>query len=206
MDIFAKIKDWSQNRRDKKAGKLADDYADIVSLYRKGIITVKGTGQSITDIHAEVKSRVRVPIKVVVTHGTYFVSTGNHQNMVTRKKYRFELDPMGSRTIHVPAACINANLPIPQDKDGFKGVSQVPDKLSKFLEAAQDEDPMVVQAGVWAITDGYTARQIQQHLRIRRSDRYGSAGSMHDAGAAISDSQISRAKAILDKLGIKTGL
>ncbi len=206
MAIFAKIKDWSQTRRDRKAGRLADDFTDIVSLYRKGIIGVKATGQSITDIHAEVKSRVRVPLKVAVAHGTYFVSTGNHQNMVTRRRYRFDLDPMESRTIHVPAACINANLPIPQEKDGFKGVSRVPDKLSKFLEAAQDEDPMVVQAGVWAITDNYTAHQIQQHLRLRQSDRYGSVGSMHDAGAAISDSQIARAREILNRLEIRTNL
>jgi hypothetical protein len=209
MKLIAWIGDWINRRRDKKARKLPDDYNDLVSLFRKGIVSARGTGQSISDIRAEIISRVRLPVKVLVKHGTYFVSEGAHQNMVTRKEYRFVLDPLEARSIQVPASCINAALPIPGGNDKFRGVSRVSRNLSRFLEAVEGEDAMTIQAGVWAITDNYTASQIQQHLRIRRSSRTGicfDSNSYTDGGPAISSSKINRAKEILNELGIRTNL
>jgi hypothetical protein len=212
MHLLTSFKEWLQNRRDSRAKHLPDDYADIVTLHRKGIVRAKGNGQSITDIRAEITSRVRVPIKVVVPHGTYFVSTGSHQNMVTRREYRFELDPLETEHIRVPASCINANLPIPKDSDGFLGVSRVSANLTRFLQAAEGEDAMTVQAGVWAITDGYTGSQVQQHLRRRSSRGFGGLNIpsmsryMPDEGSAVSDYNIRRAREILKQLKIRTNL
>jgi hypothetical protein len=140
--------------------------------------------------------------------------------MVTRREYRFVLDPLDTEHIRVPASCINANLPIPRDSDGFHGVSRVSKDLTRFLQAAEGEDAMTVQAGVWAITDGYTGSQVQQHLRVRRTSRYGGLGSlsglggfpsslshlMPDDGSAVSDHNIRRAREILAKLNIRTNL
>jgi hypothetical protein len=206
MNIISNIKKWFQNRRDRKAKGLPGGYIDIVDLYRKGIVTAKGTGQSITDISAEIISRVTLPLKVSVPHGTYFVSRGNHQNMVTRRKYQFDLRPLGTEHIRVPAACINASLPIPSERDRFSGVARVADNVRRFMEAAEGEHAMVIQAGVWALTDGYSRERIQRTLRTRRvSSRYGAslAGAMGtDEGPAISSAQIDRAKTILDRLKI----
>lgn len=218
MNLLTSFKEWLQSWRDSRAKRLPDDYADIVTLHRKGIIWAKGSGQSITDIRAEITSRVRVPVKVLVPHGTYFVSTGSHQNMVTRREYRFELDPLETEYIRVPASCINANLPIPKDSDGFHGVSRVSTKLTRFLQAAEGEDAMTVQAGVWAITDGYSGSQVQQHLRKRSSRGFGGLSGlsglnipgmdqfMSDEGSAVSDFNIRRAREILEQLKIRTNL
>jgi hypothetical protein len=210
MNLITAIKNWFQERRNRKAKALPDGYTDVVALYKMGLLSAKGRGQSITDITADITSRVNVRLKVSVAHGTYFVSRGNHQNMVTRQKYQFDLRPLGSERIRVPASCINAALPIPNEKDKFSGVSRVPDKVRRFLEAAEGEDAMVIQAGVWALTDGYSRQRIQSTLRKRRvSTHYGIpldgiTGS--DEGPAISIAEIERAKAILDRLGISHNL
>lgn len=204
------IKKWFQARRDHRAESLPEGYNDIVDLYKKGLVFAKGTGQSITDISAEITNRANSPLKVSVPHGTYFVSRGNHQNMVTRRKYEFELDPLDTENIRVPASCINASLPIPSEKDRFSGVSRVPNNVRRFMEAAEGEDAMVIQAGVWALTDGFSRQRIQRTLRTRRvSTRYGMhiPGMLNtDEGPAISDAQIDRAKVILDNLKIRHNL
>jgi hypothetical protein len=75
------------------------------------------------------------------------------------------------------------------------------------MEAAEGEDAMVVQAGVWALTDGYSRQQIQRTLRTHRV-RYGGLTAMGgtDEGPAISNAQIDRAKAILGRLGVRNNL
>ena len=107
----------------------------------------------------------------------------------------------------MPASCINASLPIPKESDRFRGVSRVSENVRRFMEAAEGEEAMVVQAGVWALTDGYSRSRIQQTLRTRRV-RYGAnAGSSgSDEGPAISIAQIDKAKAILTRLGIRNNL
>ncbi len=194
MRMFEKIRKWFQDRRDRKAQALPTGYSDVVLLYRKGLISAKGTGQSITDIRAAITSRVTLPLKVRIPHGTYFVSSGNHQNMVTRQVYEFSLAPQDTRSISVPATCINANLPVPSDNDRFSGVAHVSTSVSKFLEAAEGEDAMTIQAGVWALTDGYSGDQVRTHLVAR--DQYGRTRQ------AISDQQIDRARGILDRSGL----
>jgi hypothetical protein len=207
MNILSPIKRWFLGRRDRKAKSLPAGYVDVVDLYAKGLVSAKGTGQSITDISAEIRSRVSVPLKVAVAHGTYFVSRGNHQNMVTRRRYQFDLRAKGTEHIRVPASCINASLPIPKESDRFSGVSRVPTDVRRFMEAAEGEEAMVIQAGVWALTDGYSRSQIQGTLRTRRV-RYGGLSDFGgtDEGPAISSSQIDRAKAILTHLGIRNNL
>jgi hypothetical protein len=75
------------------------------------------------------------------------------------------------------------------------------------MEAAEGEDAMVIQAGVWALTDGYSRAQIQRTLRTRRV-RYGITVGLGaaDEGPAISNAQIDKAKSILARLGIRNSL
>jgi hypothetical protein len=171
---------------------------DLVDLYKKGFVNPQARGRSITWIDAEVESLIRKRVWVVVRPGTYFRSSGAHQNMVTRTTHRFRLQPCAVVRIQVPASCINARCPIPGEHDRFRGVAKAKKDLVRFLEKAEREDPMVVQAGVWAITDDYTKADVQRKLFVR--DGHGRTW------AAVSDQQVARAKWILDRLRISNYL
>ena len=158
-------------------------------------VTVEGTGQDITKVKIRIVNNTNKALKVSVPPGLYFVSTGNHQNMVTRKEYTFIIAAKSANEISIDAACINAVRPIPNKNDKFKGVARVSSDLARFLEASQGTGAMIVQAGVWALTDGYTAREIQTHLVSR--DQYG------NTTAAVSMDDIVKAREILNSLGIK---
>ena len=171
---------------------------DLVFLHEKGFVRAHATGQSITEIRAEVESLIDRPVGVVIKPGTYFVAQGNYQNMVTRDELSFTLDPRSTTQLSVDASCINAQLPIPGETARFEGVKRVSHTLVRFLNAAQHADPMVVQAGVWAITDKYSKRDVQERLitQDRRGNRIG----------AVSDADVARAAEILDEVGIKHNL
>jgi hypothetical protein len=207
IEILKKLR---TRRRERRAEELPDDYIDLLLLSANGLVTVSAIGEAITSITAKVTSRVARSLRVVIVPGTCFVSSGNHQNMAARRSCRFELGPSTTERVFVPATCINAKLAIPSNTDRFSGVRRPSASLQKFFEAAQNEDAMVIQAGAWAITDGYTKAQVQAHLRSRHvSTVYGipipgMQGS--DRGPAISDADIARARAILNQLGIRSRL
>ena len=190
-----RIKERRIDRRTAKAAGLREDETyDLIFLHERGFVRARGTGQSITEIYGKVENLIRKKLKVVVNPGTYFLSSGSHQNMVTRTEYTFTLWPCSTQHLGIQASCINANRPIPGQSDRFYGVARVSDDLARFLEATQDTDPMVVQAGVWAITDGYSAHDVQ--TRLVAHDQYGNTRQ------AVSDAQIAEARRILDRLGI----
>ncbi len=189
------VKERRIDRRTAKAVDLQEDEIyDLIFLHERGFVRARATGQSITDIYAKVENLIRKKLKVVVKSGTYFLSSGSHQNMVTRTEYTFTLWPCRTQHLGIQASCINASRPIPGQSDRFYGVARVSDDLARFLEATQDTDPMVIQAGVWAITDGYSARDVQTRLVAR--DQHGNNRQ------AVSDAQIAEARRILDRLGI----
>jgi hypothetical protein len=189
------IKERRINQRTEKAAKLREDETyDLIFLHERGFVRARATGQSITEIYAKVENLIRKKLKVIVKPGTYFLSSGSHQNMVTRTEYTFMLWPCSTQHLGIKSSCINASRPIPGRSDRFYGVARVSDDLARFLEATQDIDPMVVQAGVWAITDGYSAHDVQTRLVAR--DQYGNTRQ------AVSNAQITEARRILDRLGI----
>lgn len=200
------FKKWGNELKEKKIERLTTRAADIkedtpydlIFLHEKGFVRAKGTGQDITMIYAVVENLIRKMLKIVVTPGTYFVSSGVHQNMVTRKEYAFELYPCSKLNLGIQAACINANSPIPGKKDRFYGVKRVSDDLTRFLEATSNSEPMVVQAGVWALTDGYSGHDVQTKLVVQ--DQFG------NKRPAVSWAQIAEARSILNRLGIRHNL
>jgi hypothetical protein len=181
-----------------------EGFVDIFGLHRSGDIRIRGWGQTITNIKVEIENRTNSSIRVYIPHGTYFVANGNHQNMVTRYDHSFTISARSHTQLDIPAACINANLPIPNLNDGFGGISRVSDSLLSFLVQSQGEDTMTIQAGVWAITDGYNRSAIQSHLRRRGIDQR--TLREFDHGSAISEGHIEKAKEILDALGISNKL
>ena len=167
---------------------------DLMILHQQGFVRAHATGQSITQIHGEVENLIDKTLRVIISRGTYFVARGNYQNMVTRSEYAFTLDPLSVHKVAINAVCINAGLPIPGEQDRFSGVRKVSADVSRFLDAAQNSNPMVVQAGVWALTDNYSASDIKSHLISR--DQYG------NRRPAVTDPDIAEAKLILDGLVI----
>ena len=180
----------AQLRDDKQYG--------LIWLHKNGYVRIKGNGQSITQIYPEIENLVNKRIKVVVRTGTYFVSSRGYQNMVTREESAFTLAPYATKSLAIGATCINANLKIPSERNKFHEVARVSDDLIDFLEASGNSDEMVVQAGVWAITDRYTAHQVKMHLVS--VDSYGNRRQ------AVSDDDIAEARRILNKLGIRNRL
>ena len=192
--LMRRRRERMQLRLDERAAALLATTSDVVTLHRAGILRASASGRTITRIAGEIGNLARCRAEVSIGPGTYFVSSGNHQNMVTCREYTFSLDGLETASFDVAAACINASLPIPGGRSRFRGVARVSDNLRRFLEAATGKSPMTIQAGVWAITDGYTAYQIETHLVSR--DRYG------NTRPAISMEEIAEAKRILDALGI----
>ena len=129
---------------------------DLFFLHSKGFVRARGMGQSITRIYGEIENLIGKKLLVVIKPGTYFISSGGHQNMATTTQYKFTLYPCATEHLGIDAVCINANRPIPGKRDRFYGVARVSDKVARFLEASMNEDPMVIQSGVWTLTDGYS--------------------------------------------------
>jgi hypothetical protein len=193
---------WKQRRLDRRIDKLTaqswvlvdNKLYDIVLLYNRGFISVQGVGQNITRVNIEVENLLRKPLIVAVKPGAYFQSTGEHQNMATTRYYQFELPPLGRMTMAVDAACINAALPIPGKVDGFAGVAHVGPNVARFLEASTGMNNLIVQSGVWAITDSLSGYAIKDRLKGRNEDG--------ESVQIIFDHHIEEAKALLDQLGI----
>lgn len=205
-DIANRWRQWRQDVRRRRAEELNARAAtldengvhDLVFLHKAGFVRARATGQSITRIFGEIENLVDRPLRVNIKPGTCFVASGAFQNMVTRREHTVTVYPASTQNVSVDAACINANLPIPNDKDRFRGVRRVSDKLSRFLEATQSCDAMTVQAGVWALTDNYSGEQVKSHLV--QTDRSGRRSQ------AVSDQNIAEAKRVLEQLGIRTRL
>ncbi len=168
---------------------------DVIELAENGAVSVSGTGRDITQVQAMTRNLTAKPLRVVIQPGTCFTSSGAHQNMVAVEATRFALAPQGEEQVMLRAACVNAERPIPSGADGFSGVHRVPDMLTRFLQAAIHASPMVRQAGVWALTDDYSAAAIRAHLTTR--DRDG------NQRPAISDDDIAEAKRLLDSVGAR---
>lgn len=171
---------------------------DLLYLYKSGFVNPRATGQSITRIYGEIENLIEKKLNVIIKPGTYFVAKGNFQNMVTREDYSVSLYPNSTARVTIDAACINANLPIPGERDSFSGVNRVSNDLTQFLIASKNADRMTVQAGVWAITDNYTGNSVKAHLVS--VDQY---GNRHQA---VSDWNIDEARRILRKIGVQTRL
>ena len=202
MYLITRFHRWQAARKERRIEQLTARAADLnesqpydlLLLHERGFVRATGSGQSITRVHAEVENLIRKKLRVVVAPGTYFVSKGGHQNMATTSDYAFTLYPCSTERVDISAACINADRPIPGKKDKFQGVARVSDKVARFLAASRGEDPMVVQAGVWTLTDAYSRDSVIHHLISR--DRAGNTSH------PITGSHCDRAKSILDKLGI----
>jgi len=203
MGLLARVGHWLRtafyrrvDRLTAQASDIAEDRLhDLFFLYQRGFVRVNGTGQSITDIYADIENLIRKRLRVVVKPGTCFVSAGDHQNMVTTAESTLTLPPCGTARLGIRAACINAKRPIPGKRDRFHGVALVSEELARFLEAARNADQLVIQAGVWTLTDKYSRSEVMNRLVAR--DRLG------NMTRPITHAHCDQAMLILDRLGIR---
>src|SRR5687767_8769684 len=101
MGPIARFRQWQAARKEQfierltsRATDLEDDQQyDLLFLHQRGFVRVKATGQSITRVYADIENLIRKRLRVVVKPGTYFVSSGGHQNMATTAEYTFTLYP-----------------------------------------------------------------------------------------------------------------
>jgi hypothetical protein len=176
----------------------ADKFHNVVDLWKMRVLDVTAKGKSITEIYVDVQNNFDRPLNVCIPAGTYLRARGSHQNMAVRKEIVFTIASGEARFLKVPAVCINGGLPVPGRDDRFRGVSRVSSHVERFLRETPHHPEMVVQAGVWALTDGYDRQQIKDRLVTRSSSGRVVTG--------ISDSDIDGAKAVLGRLGLQTSL
>jgi hypothetical protein len=202
MGPISQFKRWIEGCKERRIERLTakaadltgDQQYDLLFLHQRGFVRARGSGQSITKVYADVENLIRKELRVVVTPGTYFVSSAGHQDMATTTEYRFTLYPCSAQHLEINAVCINANRPIPGKNDRFYGVARVSDNVARFLEASRGEDSMVIQAGVWTLTDNYSRYDVINHL-ISRDNR---GSTWHP----VTHDHCDRAMAILERLGI----
>jgi hypothetical protein len=172
---------------------------DLVETARLRLIDVIGIGGAITYVDVTITNLTDYRLRIRMSPGTCFVATGQCQDMAVRREECLELSPRGMATQRVAAVCVNAARPIPKNTDRFHKLRSVPDDLRRFLCATENADPMVVQAGVWSLTDRYTPSQIRARLHNRDS----AAGRVSEA---ITNNDVMEAKRILDGLRIRSHL
>ncbi len=165
-------------------------YHELTELSQNNFVRVWARGVDITAIDVRVENQTRRAFKIRISAGTCFIGTGRYQNMAARQEEKFALPALDGYSCRLPVVCVNADRPIPTEKNAFLSVRPSPADLTRFLERSAREDPMVAQAGAWALTDHYTAAQIQARLKMGGS-------------AAVSGQDILRAKNLLDELGIR---
>lgn len=141
-----------------------DQPCDLLELQARGFVRATARGQCITEIQAALENLVRKKINLIIKPGTFFVASGDHQNMATTAKYTFTLLPCSVQNFKIEVVCINASKRIPGELESFEGVSKVSVDVARFLEAAGGENPMVIQAGVWTLTDNLGYWEVRERL------------------------------------------
>ena len=84
--------------------------------------------------------------------------------MVLYKTRRLYLFRRWRRRIVLRAACMNATRPVPGYRDTFIDVAKADESLILLLRRARRKNPKIIQAGVWAITENFSAHDIQPAL------------------------------------------
>jgi hypothetical protein len=175
---------------------------DLLTLVRRQTIAVHAAGQSITHIVVELRNLTFKMFKrVLIAPGTYFIASGPHQNMVLYKTRRLYLFRNWRRRIVVRAACMNATRPVAGYMDTFTDVAKADESLILFLKSARGRNPKIIQAGIWAITDNFSAHDIQPTIATTITSSLEARRQIY-----ISRRQIGAAKRILDKLKIRNRL
>ena len=139
---------------------------NLHDLLARNLVRIEVLGESITVVTAAVTNSTGVYMKVRIPIGTLFLASGHWQDMVSTADVRLELEP-GTTQLRIPVACARAELPIPKEGNGFRGVARAEgdlDKLMRSIAWKSRYNSLVIQAAVWAVTDGYSGYRIRERL------------------------------------------
>ena len=200
--MFGAIRQLKAARRERQLEKLTlqaadlneDQDHDLLVLQQREVVQVFGSGISDRQLSAEIVNLIRRTLRAVIRPGTFFVAEGQHQHMVTRCPYSVTLPPCTATTISIDAASLEASRPTPTLGDRFSGAHSASKEIRRFLEATQDARWIVVQAGLWALTDNYSEYDIRTRLAAKDPDG--------DDRQGIAQKDFFEAKRILDKLDL----
>jgi hypothetical protein len=140
----------------------------VFRLLQRGAIAIQCEGINIQYVKLSLVNNTNEELRVLIPVGTIFVSSGAHQSMSSAEPYEAVLDPHRSATLKVRVACINKLRPVPNPDSRFSRIEQSSGPLLEFLRVSTTEPPAVIQAGVWAITDGTLKAQLTPEMGFSR--------------------------------------
>jgi hypothetical protein len=138
---------------------------NIEAACKDGDIAVNTRGISLSSISVKIDNLRDEPMVVRIPLGCSVNGSGKVQNMTVRKSSAAEIGPRGSKTIAVPAVCINARLRVPNREDRFSGFinsHSTSRHVERLLKYAHDRDPITVQLAVWIVTDNIKENDAQK--------------------------------------------
>ena len=140
---------------------------DLHDLLARGLVRIEALGESITVLTVSISNLSDVDLKVRIPKGTLFLASGHWQDMVTTDGVKISLPAKDSSRFRLPVACARAGLPIPRDSNGFREVVRAKGDLAKLMDSLAEGhglSTLALQAAVWAVTDSYSASQVQDRL------------------------------------------
>jgi hypothetical protein len=128
----------------------------IVDLVEQGKVEAKSTGSGIESVSLEIRRLVEEVLKAVIPAGTFFVSGGSTQDMVTTAEEEVVLSDDEWVSTVLDVACANLELDVP-DSDVTFDIQRAPqeEELQMLMPVLRDAGVAyeVRQAAVWIVTD-----------------------------------------------------
>jgi hypothetical protein len=125
----------------------------ILDLIAQNKVRAEANGSGIEEVELELCRLVKHQVTVLVPVGTFFVSRGSAQDMVTTDDEEFTLEEE-CISVTVPVACADFDRSVPRSDDTFDilpGSQQ--EELERLMPLVADAPFSVRQAAVWVVTD-----------------------------------------------------
>jgi hypothetical protein len=172
FDAFAMK--YPNDPRAAKARQL--EKGDEIRLTRaisRHLVTVRTNGDGLQNVSVTIKRLVKRPLKIDLPVGTYFVSGGDSQNMVSCEADTADLTDSDSADLTVRAACANFYLAQPDQDNRFQVRDAHPNRsLRKLLKVIGQENPSSISAqlAIWSLTDNPSRDEASGHVMPSPSD------------------------------------
>jgi outer membrane protein assembly factor BamD (BamD/ComL family) len=202
------LADYPGHRREVEARAALEDIArdaegqHIIDLIAQNKVEVISSGSGIENVSLNVRRLVGHPVTVLIPVGTFFVSGGIAQDMVTTSGDELSLDSNETLSIVVSAACANIDRPAPGPEDSFR-IERLPqqgelERAVAALSKANTRYRATEQAAVWIVTDNANYDALGRLVSVP-------IGQIPLPGVgtrAIAESTAAEAMKILDDAGI----
>ena len=180
---------WAQSEENQST--------DVFALLRAKSIRVRATGQDLTAIQVAVENLTGDSLQVSIPAGTYFLSSGQANNMASRTDWEVSLGAHATERFVLPTVQVNQSYDCPYNVDRLTiQASSGPSALSGVLRLMDGESAEfpVIQAAVWiACCDA-------NYFDLGYLSHY-APGRPYDRERAIKYDETARALIYLDRSG-----